>query len=96
MIDKGEQRIEKSTDLVTLIRSQARLKIIERFLFSNKQRLLLRKQAEHNLNVDSSSNESSDDFKDLEGYIIATKTDLRLVRGIFSKKTRPPARVIPD
>ena len=64
-LDRGVKKIGQSMDVVTLIRTQKRLKALENFLFTKPQRNLLRMNRWNYLSENSSSSSCSEytDFK---------------------------------
>jgi hypothetical protein len=58
LIKKGQAKIDEACDVVTLIKTQNRLKIIERLIFGRQRRALLKLDKENFLKVNNSSNES--------------------------------------
>lgn len=79
-LDRGVKKIGKSLDVVTLIKTQKRLKALENFLFTKPQRNLLRMNRWNYLSQNSSSSSCSEypDFKQLEGVYLREETDTKL------------------
>jgi hypothetical protein len=82
---RGLRRVEKALDVVTLVRTQKRLRALENHLFSMPQRMLLRMNR-HNFLNGSSSTSSEDEYPNfdlLEGYKIKSQVDKTLLRDTF-------------
>lgn len=83
---KGIKRFENALDVVTLIRTQARLRSLEFHFFTKQQRQLHRLNRVNYLNKTSSEPSSGSDKTNLSvllGYEINSQTDLNLFKDIY-------------
>lgn len=83
---KGIKKFMNAVDVVTLVRTQARLKSLEFHLFSKQQIQLHRLNRFNFLEETSKSSSGSDKSKIdlLLDYEIKSKIDLKLLRGAFN------------
>lgn len=94
-MQKGEDHLDKGIDVVRLIRSQQRLKVIERILLTDKQRALTKLHRAYHIadsSTDSSGWSSGNDVEaetmenKAEGFAICTNTDKSVWTQVFNKK----------
>jgi hypothetical protein len=85
MFKRADSKVAKSLDLVTLLRTHARGKVLEAVVFNRRQLTLSRMASLDQVRSDSSSNGDSKqtkpsctDIKHLEGYRLRGKLDERL------------------
>ena len=83
-LQRSIKKVERSLDVVTFLRTQKRLKVIEKVLFNSKQ-LTLTKMTKWNYLSDSTSTDSDKEYPDINrlvGYRISGPCDNRIVKAI--------------
>lgn len=102
-MDKGQLQIDKTVDVVRLIRLQQRVRIIEKLMFSSDQRALTKLNKVFFIDPDTSgdSSSSSEDelekkrsdeksrvLKKAEGFGLRSSLDVKIWDSLWSKRLR--------
>ncbi len=85
LVERGVGKLERSTDILTLVRLESQVAVLTRLLLSPAQRALFRHQARLALRERSSESSAPSDSR-LDGLPLASEADRKLWRGVFAKR----------